>query len=375
MASSLMDEIKPSTDELVQLVRLAAAGHAYGSHAFLRRIARKYRADLPTVSQAIVDALRNGPLRSASEGTVVGQPTDVDTRLPLVREEDPVILATEPILPSEIASALQQIVDEHQQSSRLLAAGLAPTRTALFVGAPGVGKTLAARWISRELGLPLLVLDLSAVMSSFLGKTGTNLRRVLDYARSTRAVLLLDELDAVAKRRDDQTEIGELKRLVTVLLQEIDSWPEGSLLLAATNHSELLDPAVWRRFEVTLEFPLPDTAAIARAAHELFDPEVLSDTDAELIGHLYRGASISNLERDILRARRNSAVHGTAPLATLFALSRAKFASLPTAERGPAAAALLNSGDLSQRAVHEITGVSRDTLRKYTKQQSGDTNE
>ena len=91
-----------------------------------------------------------------------------------------------------------------------------------------------------------------------LGRTGANLRQVLDYAKQTPGVLLLDELDAVAKRRDDDAEIGELKRLVTVLLQEIDDWPPGNLLLAATNHPELLDPAAWRRFEAVLEFePLP----------------------------------------------------------------------------------------------------------------------
>ena len=97
-----------------------------------------------------------------------------------------------------------------------------PTRSALFTGPPGVGKTLAAKWMARELGQPLAILDLSAVMSSFLGRTGSNVRAVLDFARDRRCILLLDEFDAVAKRRDDTSEIGELKRLVTVLLQEID---------------------------------------------------------------------------------------------------------------------------------------------------------
>src|SRR5690606_32775240 len=105
---------------------------------------------------------------------------------------------------------------------------------------------------------PLLILDLASVMSSYLGRTGTNLRHVLDYAKSLDCVLLLDELDAIAKRRDDRGEIGELKRLVTVLLQQIDDWPPKSLLIAATNHADLLDPALWRRFDVTLEFPIPD---------------------------------------------------------------------------------------------------------------------
>ena len=132
-----------------------------------------------------------------------------------------------------------------------------------------LGKTLAARWIAKKLNRPLIVLDLWAVMSSFLGRTGNNIRNVLDYAKGLDCVLLLDEFDAIAKRRDDAVEIGELKRLVTVLLQEIDEWPSSGLLLAATNHPDLLDPAVWRRFELIVEFPMPTEAEI-RQAIELF---------------------------------------------------------------------------------------------------------
>lgn len=362
-----MDEKIFSYEDIVQLVRLAAAGNATGSHAFLRRVARKYKRDAPDLSRAIVQTLRAGPLRSADTGEAVGQPVDSDTRLSLVREENPVVLANEPILQGDIMEALQQVVDEHRGAERLLENGLAPTRTALLVGEPGVGKTLAARWVARELGMPLLVLDLSAVMSSFLGKTGTNLRRVLDYAHSLRAVLLLDELDAVAKRRDDQTEIGELKRLVTVLLQEIDSWPDGGLLLAATNHAKLLDPAVWRRFEVTLDFPLPDEKAIVQAVPVFFAGEPVGQGQAELVARLYRGESLSVLERDILRARRSAAVHGTPPLEALLALTRQRFDVMLPAQRGRAAAYLVLSTGVSQRRARELTGASRDTIRRYLK--------
>lgn len=137
----------------------------------------------------------------------------------------------------------------------------------VFTGPPGVGKTLAARWLAVQLHRPLLILDLASVMSSFLGRTGSNLRNVMDYAKSVECVLLLDEFDAIAKRRDDNGEIGELKRLVTVLLQEIDDWPVGGLLVAATNHGSLLDPAAWRRFEVQIDFPLPNREQAILAIH------------------------------------------------------------------------------------------------------------
>ena len=149
---------------------------------------------------------------------------------------------------------MDQLVAEHSRVGDLLRAGLSPTRTALFIGPPGVGKTLGDGWLARELHRPLLTLDLSAVMSSFLGRTGANLRHVSDYAKGVPCIMLLDEIVAIAKRRDDSQEVGELKRLVTVLLQEIDDWPSGGLLIAATNHSDLLDPAVWRRFETQIAF-------------------------------------------------------------------------------------------------------------------------
>jgi hypothetical protein len=96
------------------------------------------------------------------------------------------------------------------------------------------------------------VLDLIVVMSSYLGKTGNNLRSALDHAKANEAILLLDEIDAIAKRRSDESDVGELKRLVTVMLQEVDDWPDTDLLLAATNHPELVDPALWRRFDAEL---------------------------------------------------------------------------------------------------------------------------
>jgi ATP-dependent Zn protease len=368
MANIEAAEISINETDLSQLIKLVTAGHATGSHGLLRRMARSYKATQPDVSRMIIDTLRDGPLRSAANGTVLDHPVDNDSRLPLIREEDPVVLVNEPILPASTRSVLEQIIAEHNNGEKLLEAGLAPTRTALFTGAPGVGKTLAARWIARELGMPLLVLDLSSVMSSFLGRTGVNVRRVLDYARSVRSVLLLDELDAVAKRRDDSTEIGELKRLVTVLLQEIDAWPEGSLLLAATNHAELLDPAVWRRFEAVVDFPLPDAAGIGTGIQRFLDEPQLDQSLVALIAQLYAGETLSTVERDVIRARRVAAMTEGSPVNALLDGARDRFVQMPARERGRAAAGLLRTTGLSQRAVHEVTGVSRDTLRKYTNQ-------
>jgi AAA+ superfamily predicted ATPase len=228
-----------------------------------------------------------------------------------------------------------------------------------------VGKTLSARWLARRLNRPLLILDLAAVMSSLLGRTGNNIRVVLDYAKRIPSVLLLDEFDAIAKRRDDLTEIGELKRLVTVLLQTVDDWPSSGILLAATNHSELLDPAVWRRFDHVLRFPLPGVDEIRHLLDGLLSgARTVSPEDRALLIALWQGKSFADITREIKTIHRQAVLRGQAFPQCIqdFIADSVKSATLKT--RLTAARKLFNSRH-SQRFVSETTGLSRSTLRKY----------
>jgi SpoVK/Ycf46/Vps4 family AAA+-type ATPase len=238
----------------------------------------------------------------------VDAPVDLDSRLDLVRVEWHPTVPVAPIWSAVIRRALRQLVAERNAGERLAAAALEPTRTVLFSGPPVVGKTLAARWVAQELGRPLVVLDLATVMSSFLGRTGTNLRHVMDYAKSLDSVLLLDEIDVLAKRRDDQHEVGELKRLVTALLQEIDAWPSSSLLIAATNHAELLDPAAWRRFELQVAFGLPaerEVLAAVRTFLRAASPDTaVAEPLQRALALLFTGQSYSDIERALTGVRR-----------------------------------------------------------------------
>lgn len=175
---------------------------------------------------------------------------------------------------------------------------------------------------------------------------------------------MLDEIDAIAKRRDDDQELGELKRLVTVLLQEIDDWPEGGLLVAASNHQELLDPAAWRRFEVQIEFGLPSHDAIAQSLRLFNDHDcVLDETWVKALAEVLSGQSFSDIERQMKHLRRQSVLNDRDLNDLLPSLIRQHIDKQSKASKKTVAARLHEAG-LSQRAINDLTGLSRDTLRK-----------
>ena len=126
-----------------------------------------------------------------------------------------------------------------------------------FFGPPGCGKTLAAQSIAGELGLPLLYVRFDAIISSYLGETASNIRKVFDFAKKDSWVIFFDEFDAIGHSRNDTREHGEIKRVVNAFLQQIDNYRGRSLIIAATNYEQSLDYAIWRRFDETIQFDMP----------------------------------------------------------------------------------------------------------------------
>ena len=166
------------------------------------------------------------------------------------------------VLPAVVRRICQELVEEQHRHELLASHGLEPRNRVLLVGPPGNGKTSLAEAISEALMVPLISARYDGLIGSYLGETASRLRKLFDYARTRRCVLFFDEFDTLGKERGDAHDTGEIKRVVSSLLLQIDSLPSYVVVITATNHPELLDRAVWRRFQVRLQLPPPSKAEI-----------------------------------------------------------------------------------------------------------------
>ncbi len=184
-------------------------------------------------------------------------PKDKDRDMSLVEIMYPEKYFSDLIVSEEKIDQLEQIIKEFNNWDVLVSNGVFPTRRALFYGPPGCGKTLSAQALAGEIGIPMLYVRFDALISSYLGETASNIRKVFDYAKKDSWLIFFDEFDAIGRSRNDSTEHGEIKRVVNAFLQQIDNFKGRSLIIAATNFEQSLDYAIWRRFDETIRFDMP----------------------------------------------------------------------------------------------------------------------
>lgn len=355
---------------VIDLVRVGGSGHAAGVRQLANRLVRSVPETVGD-AEAFRQQLREAMHRTNAEPTLRfagGEvPTDDGGHHRLVEVE--AVPESGPLIwPPGQMTALRDVIEERAQADALRRSGLGLTRTILLSGPPGVGKTMAAAWLASEVGLPLVSLDLAAVVSSFLGSSGRNIRSVLDYGKSGPCVLLLDEFDALAKRREDDTDIGELKRIVNVILVELDRWPDTSLLVAATNHPQLLDPAVHRRFDLHIDVPMPGPDERIAILSWLSGDGFVAVTPAqlELIAALTDGMSGSDLVRLWRAAARRVLLTGGEFLQQ--ALAQLELPKLPPGpQRDQTWSLLAEVGGLSAREIAARAGSTHPTVSKAIK--------
>ena len=241
------------------------------------------------------------------------KPVDGESRMDMVDISYPAIEEGFLVLNRNTETEIQDFIKCYQSRDRLISAGIDEGNALLLYGPPGCGKTTVAKYISSKTGLPLVTVRLDGLISSLLGSTSKNIRKVFDFASRQECILFLDEFDVIAKVRDDKNETGELKRVVNSLIQNIDIFSRDSIVIAATNHHELLDPAIWRRFNRVLAVEKPSEEDIAKIINSYVlagNVKIeLSDKNVSSVAAALAGLSHADVKTVLNNAIKNSLIN------------------------------------------------------------------
>ncbi|MBJ8340795.1 ATP-binding protein [Antrihabitans sp. YC3-6] len=298
-------------DLLLALVKSGAGGDEL---AFRRAaealIAEEEGKKHGVLASQLADALT----RRSRSGSNVAPLARNEAASALFYELEPARRTTDLVLPSPVRAAISELVEEHHRRDLLCSHGVEPRHRVLLSGPPGGGKTSLAEAVASELAVPLLTVRYEGLIGSFLGETASRLDTLFAAVRIRPCLLFFDEFDTIAKERGDIHETGEIKRVVSSLLLQADRLPSHVVVVAATNHAELLDRAVWRRMQIRLELPHPTRAAkieflSAWASRNNVDLGLSPRSIADRLGIV----SFAELEDFVLDIQRRSILSGPEP--------------------------------------------------------------
>lgn len=252
------------SDLLVSIVKAGISRDSEGLRTSVEAVvAEERKKNHHLVADRLERVLNENPVS-------ITTPLEMNSRLPKGQNGRDVILEVTPrtrledlIVPLPVSKQVGDLIEEQNRADLLRAHGMQPRHRVLLSGPPGNGKTSVAESIAEGLALPFFVVRYDMLIGSYLGETNTRLAALFNYARTVPCVLFFDEFDSIGKERGDEHETGEIKRVVSFLLMQMDQLPSYVVTVAATNHAELLDRAVWRRFQLKLDLPMPTQSLIA----------------------------------------------------------------------------------------------------------------
>lgn len=349
-----------------QLIRASLEKDENSIEVISITMANMLRNKYPNISSEIDNVLfnkniGNGAYRSIGLSNI---PTDKKNNENLIniREIENIDM---PVLSQENSEILERFIREQEKKLDLMKIGLKPTNSILFFGEPGVGKTYSAMWLSSKLRKPLVILDLATVMSSYLGETGINIKKVLDYAKENDCILFLDEFDAVAKTRTDARELGEIKRIVNILLKELEEWPIGSIIIAATNHEDLLDKAIWRRFDLKIHLELPGKdARITIIKREFREFKNINNDILEFLGEVLKNENGAEIVRVCTEAKREYILEEE-PIDKILLKKCGRYIKKYDKESKIGLVKKMNNSGFTVKEIKELTDISTSTLYRY----------
>jgi len=284
------------------VVMQVAAQAARSGHGNLAQELRKLVDDAKAKSSAI--ELDRGPRAvplARPRGELAG----------LLSVSYPKTRLCEMALTEQLQGQLERVVIEQRQRERLRAHGFAPQRKLLFIGPPGTGKTMTASALAAELGLPLFTIQLDGLITKFMGETAVKLRLVFEAIESTRGVYLFDEFDALGGRRSASNDVGEIRRVLNSFLQFLEQDDSDSLVIGSTNHVDLLDQALFRRFDAVLAYELPTPEVSSRVMQDRLASLDTSDVNWDVAVSATRGLSHAEIVRACVQAAKDALLIGT----------------------------------------------------------------
>jgi len=365
------DNIKLMYTELVKIIEGGLSNDPKKVVSYAKHLAEKFRAEGNLkLYEKILATIRRTKGLPVYKDQLFETPVDNETRLSIASIVMPTEIDLKILLSDSLKHSIDEFVKFAKSKDKIEELDLDVNLSLLLYGPPGCGKTTIAKHVAMELDLPLVVARFDSLISSLLGSTSKNIRKLFDYAKSKPCILFLDEFDAIAKARDDQHEMGELKRVINSLLQNVDEFIENNILIAATNHENLLDRAVWRRFEKIINVSKPDQIEIKNLIGFLLEKvhfDISKDgKKLDLLSSHFADFSHSEIKKVINSGVYNSIIQGTSLTFERLVLELLRYKQ-NSSYSSDQAIKFLHENGVTQKAISDYLDISMRQVRNSLK--------